>query len=88
MRKEERAMVHITIARNCWIDPETGEFVPGWFEAFLRRLHRDYPDAEVEILDYGRCITVRCGDADQEAAIERDLQLLSIEAMFEWAGAR
>jgi hypothetical protein len=77
--------MRIVISRNCWDDPETGIVLEEWFQLFLQKIRTAYPNAEIEIQPSGRCIKVYAADSDEEWSVERHLNQISEEALFEWA---
>ena len=77
--------MRIVVSRRCWADPETGEGIGRWFELFLAKARLAYPEADIVVQETGRCIAVYAGDSDEEWRVERHLNQLSADALFEWA---
>jgi len=77
----------VKLARKCWIDSETGEFLEGWLETFVDLVLEYYPNASIVYTDYGRCMKVYADFDEDEHAIERHLGELNERALFEWAAA-
>jgi hypothetical protein len=77
--------MRIVVSRRCWVDPETGEVIDRWFRIFLEKARAAYPEAAIDVQETGRCIRVYTGDSDEEWRVERHLNQLSADALFEWA---